>query len=130
MTACPEPVVGSVPRDLPLVDRRLLNLGGGQFGHKVVYQRTVARRVVVSVGDEPLDTLEDLDMNESDQVIAGRQVKVSTTHLQPGLAVVEVPASLPRDCGSLFVLTERLTPRELSDLVGSVRLVDAPAGEG
>lgn len=117
VTTCPAPTITHVPRDLPMADRRLLNLGGGLFGHKVVYQRTTARRLVVTVGEDPLDALEDLDMEERDAVIAGRQVRVSTTRLQPGLVVVALPDELPRGCGEVFALTERLTPAELERVV-------------
>jgi hypothetical protein len=99
------------------------------MGHRLVWQRTVARRVVVTVGGNPLDALEDLDMKARDAVVGGKPVHVSTTLLQHGLEVVEVPAKLPPECGALFVLAERLTPSELDAVVRTLTLTARPPGE-
>lgn len=130
VTLCPRPVVPGVPADLPFADRETLNLGDGLIGHKLVWQRTQARRVVVTVGGNPLDALEDLDMKARDVVIGGKAVSLSTTLLQPGLEVLEVPAQLPPDCGALFVLAERLTRAELDAVVRTLTVVAPTPGEG
>ncbi len=120
---CPQPTSSAIPQDLPFADREVLNLGGSTFGHRLVYQRTTARRVVLSVGGDPLDALEDLDMNARDMVLGGVQVSLSTTHLQPFLAVVEVTsAHLPDRCGPVFVLAERLSTAELDRVLRTLRL--------
>jgi hypothetical protein len=99
------------------------------IGHRLVWQRTLARRVVVTVGGKPLDALEDLDMKARDAVVGGKRVSLSTTLLQPGLEVAEVPAHLPPDCGELFVLAERLTPSEFDAVVRTLTLVAPTPGE-
>lgn len=125
-TICPQPASEAVPGDLPFADRQLLNLGGGTFGHRLVYQRTLARRLVLSVGEDPLDALEDLDMDASAVQRGGLDVTVSTTLQQPGLTVVEVgdaAGPLPAGCGELYVLAERLTEGELDAVLQDLVLV-------
>ncbi|HUR15637.1 MAG TPA: hypothetical protein VM097_14280 [Mycobacteriales bacterium] len=121
---CPEPRSAGVPSDLPLVDRETLNLGAGVLGHEVVYQRTQARRVVITVGRDVLDDIEDLDVETTDETLGGKQVRLSTTLLQPSLQVAEVLTPLPEECGPLYVVAERLRPAELQDVLR--RLVLAP----
>jgi hypothetical protein len=117
LTSCPHAVARFIPADLPFVDRQTLNLGDGLLGDRRVFQRTTARRVVLMVGPDPEDTFEDLDMHQRDVVLGGKRVSLSTTHLQPDLALLAVPAVLPEACGGLYVVAERLTPTELDALV-------------
>ncbi len=120
LSGCPVPASAGVPQDLPLADREVLNLGSGRLGHRVVFQRTTARRVVLSVGVEALDAFEDLDMRAVDRVVGGHRVTLSTTLLQPRLTVVELvgrPFALTKDCLPVFVITESLTAVELSRLL-------------
>lgn len=130
LTSCPRPYSAAIPSDLPFVDRETINRGDGILGSRLVYQRTLARRIVLTVGTDPLDALEDLDMHERDAVVGTKQVSLSTTDLQPGLAVVEVPAELPAECGQLFVLTEGLTPTELHAVVSTLTLRPPSPVEG
>lgn len=111
-----------------MADRELLTLGRGVYGHRVVYQRTNARRVVLTVGGDPRDALEDLDLTTRDAVLGGAEVSVSTTHLQPFLTIVELTSRrLPDPCGPPYVLTERLTAAELDRVVGALQLTPQPA---
>ncbi len=126
---CPHPVVPGVPKDLPFSDRKTLNLGNGVFGHLLQWQVTPARRVVVTVGSDPLDALEDLDMKARDLLLGGKRVSLSTTLLQPGLEVVEVPSTLPPECHHLFVLAERLTRAELDAVLRTLTLAQPAPGE-
>ncbi len=131
LTSCPLPVSSGVPGDLPLVDREVLNLGGGLLGHRVVFQRTTARRVVLSVGVEALDAFEDLDMDARDRTVGGRRATVSTTLFQPRLTVVELTTGtedLPDRCAPLFAVTESLTALELDQVIAGLSFAPEPAG--
>lgn len=131
LSSCPVPTSAGVPGDLPLADREVLNLGSGRLGHRVVFQRTTARRVVLSVGIDALDAFEDLDMRAVDQLVGGHRVTLSTTLLQPRLTVLELAGglpALPQDCAPVFVVTERLTTAELTRLLTGLSFTVPPTG--
>ena len=104
-----------------MAGRELVNLGGGWFGHEVTYQKRPDRRVVLAVGVDPVDQLEDLDFASRTRTIAGEPVDVFTTAVQP-LRIAELADPLPSSCGSVFVLTERLTSAEFAHVVAGIKL--------